>query len=502
MALDFSKFIMEAPNTEFISKLPEYRALGAKTAAAATKGSDQLALAIAKTDVSNIFPKSAILLNEQREEINNQLAGLKGTASEMIKSGAVDVSTIANLFYNGVNKIKTDAANLGDLAKGTDELEKISKQTPGMVWQNVSKNYNNYVLRNPDGTPKRVVDIFSDGKNAVGVIDDVLKGYDDNYDNGAIREALLKTKGNLVEQEFTIRDKKGFETTTKRVSDVPSNAYLVKETTEGDRFIVNGVKSKFSDDRLANAFHTVTKDNATGNDIDVMKDQTLLNSYAGAYPGFQGYLLQEQRKFEKEAANNGIIIRDEKGNIKPEYQGDIDKYLQAVTYNAFDDLAPIVGGFKTKGGLPGKGDVISQKAPLPQHPSQTVIVKQQEEQRDKKIFYDVMDNKEKDTDGYISIHDQFSGIKDKTQKNYGEAYGDLAVGWDSKKKQWRVRMYDINDSGGRGGIIREMSLNEFYTTRNTTDATKSDQDQFLNLMDWTRDHTPKSGKTGKLNNPH
>jgi hypothetical protein len=451
------------------------------------------------TDVSSIFPKAAILEKAQYDEINNGLQGYKDMSIQMKKAGADD-ATILSFFYNGLGNLKTTVRPLNDLAAATDQLEKVSKDTPGMIWKNVDKNYRQHVLENEDGTSKRGADVFKDGKNAMDVIDDVVNGYDDNYDNGAFRASLLKSKGVLNEQEFTKRDKAGNETKIKKVSDVPSTAYRYEETTQGDRPVVDGKQDKFSDDKLAAVFHTVVGDNGIGNDISVMKDPTIGIGYMKSYPGADGYIKQETRKFIKEAAKNGIEIMDPNGDIKPEYQQDIDKFQQAVTYNAFDDLAPIVGGFKTKGGLPGKGDVISQKAPPTQHPSQTTIIKQQQETANKKSFYGALDEKTKDTDGHISIQEQFAGIKDKQGLEYGK-YGDLTLGWDKNAKKWKVRVYESTLSGARGPLKSEMSLDAFVSSHPTMDPTKSDDAQFINLQNWAADHTPKSGKTGKLNNP-
>ena len=73
MALDFSKFLLPAPSTEWLSKVPEYNAMGAKVAEASKSKKDFYGSLNRVGDVSKVIPTGAehILSNAMITEIND-----------------------------------------------------------------------------------------------------------------------------------------------------------------------------------------------------------------------------------------------------------------------------------------------------------------------------------------------------------------------------------------------------------------------------------------------
>jgi hypothetical protein len=489
MALDFSKFIVAPTSSEWLQKLPEYEALGRKAGEGAKPAKLPLQTIFTATDVSKFIPTGVVLQQAQQDEINNQLTDIRNNASQQLTSG-LDQNMVMLDVFNKVNDLKKNTKNLQQLSLGYDELEQRAKNTPGLNLNNLKSNFNKYFLLNPDGTPKKVTDILATGGDVINQINNVVTGFDDNYDNQGFVDLISKAKGSTTSSSVTVVDKKGKKTSDQLLLGIPATGYVLKDVVGNNNpndfeLTVDGGEETISDPVIAQAYHTVLNDSQTGDKVNVV-DLGTVNSLASINPGIQGFIEQETRKFQKEAEKNGAKVLDAAGNIDPAFQAHIDNFKRALVYKSYQDMLPALASGNVK---VGSSDAAARPKAVP---SINLNISNKATQMDFNAFNRTMDETPADADGYKSIHDLFAGIQDRQGIDYGPGYGDLRVGWNNTQKKWTIKTY-TKDLNGSPVFKDEMTLSRFIASHPTRDPGSKDDAQFLALEQYI-----KKQRKGKL----
>jgi len=366
---------------------------------------------------------------------------------------------------------------------GFNNIMATNKGTPGFNAKNFEKNFVNHFTTTKDAQgnsiPVSVNDLMKTGDpNVINHFATIINESDDNWDTDGFKDALKKANPNSEQQSFTKINKDGSATVIQSSTKVPSSLYKIVETPDGDKPILDGEKATIGDQASANVMHKLLQDGQTGTDIDVLPKKNL-DAYINTNEGIKGYIEQEKNKFAKAAEAAGVVTKDPSGTYTLEFQNQMDDYGRAVGYKVFDEMGTSVGGFSTKGGMAGKGDVVQQKAAPTPKKGMTVNVNTEQAGVETGSFDEALNELTPDAEGFRSIQPQFAGLKDALTVNYG-FYNDLQVGY--KDGKWLVRI--INDNGSK-----DVSLAQFISSAGTTDS-KEKRQQLVRLKKWTKKHTP------------
>ena len=499
MALDYSKFVLPAPSAEWLSKVPEYDALGRKTAAAEAKDTekenfDKLLQNAVYGKLITVKDPKAVVGGEVKKEVETDIPNTYAWAKEQQTLGMPHWQILAG--------VKERLANTNSKVNSLNQLSTIYEQGievpnskfKGFNKENARKNFTNItqytkddngnivaapistVIQNTNGDPTLL---------ASKIIDPNLAPYD-NWGDEDIIDVLEKANPVKTKTSFANRDWSGKETGTTTESTLPSSFYEFKVNSTGESSPVpKGEEITITDDNMANAYREVLGDAMSGNTINIVPDETV---NALSNEGGNHYLAQEQAKFRRAAAKNGIDVS------KPEFAKELDNFTKAVLYKTVDNYLPSAGYSKSK--------VTIDKKPLPA--SSSTQSKQIGNEADRKATFATYTSKwtnNKDADGFIDIKDEVSGINDPNGREYRKK---AAVKLGKESGKWVIKVYK-NDDNGNPVLERTMDLNQFRSDSKTgSDSEEKRQASHTYIDQWTanideKEKSPKSGGGGSLN---
>lgn len=487
MALDFSKFILPAPSADWLSKVPEYDALGRKTAAAEAKAKetdnfDKLLQSSVYGKPVTIKDPKAVISGEIKEQFATRIPLIVKKAKENKLLGKPDWDNLSDVKQEFAS-LNTDANNLSQLSNVFEQgIELPNKKHKGFNLENARKNFldiTQYTL-DPSGN-KIAAPIATVIQNANGnptelaarVINPDLAPFD-NWGDEDITEVLKNANPVKSKQTFINRNSAGVETGETIESTLPSSFYEFQTTETGEKVPVpKGQEITIADDKIANAYKEVLGDAVSGKTVNIVPDETFS---ALSNEGSINYLKQEQAKFRRAAAKNGIDVST------PEFAKELDNFSKAVMYKTVDNYLPQAGYSQSKGKV--------NKKPLPMSPStQGKVTSNLKDRNATFATYTDKWTNTKDADGFIDIKDEVSGINDTKGRDYSKKAG-VKLGKENGK--WVIKVYK-NDDDGNPVLDRTMTLSQFRAdTKTGADGDDKRQAAHTFVEDWTKDLDTKS----------
>jgi hypothetical protein len=433
---------------------PEQKYTGLDTLATTIKGLNKPT--VSKAAMSSIYSvlnpdkfknPNVALDAAQIKEKSNFLNNSTKDIYEYLQSGGSDAVAL-NMAITSASQLKENVNNIDKLNLGWNEIEKSAKDksNSGIDLDATKQNFYKKFLYNDDGTPKKISDIASQGN----VIDQL--GGTITYNTEGFKTALKEANPNKQEQEFTKVNKDGTSTTIKSSLQVPSAIYRFEETPEGDKPVVVSEDVTMSDNTTSSLMHELLGDNQTGNVIKTIP-QANLNAYSKNYKGIQGYIQQEKDKFAKEAEKRGIQTKDPSGEYTLEFQKTMDDYGRAVAYQKFDEYGTALGGFSTKGGLPGKENVVKEDKSKKGGGINISLGKQSDIVADESLVR-YLNKATADADGFKDIKNKVGKFTNPLGLNYG-LYKEIKLGY--KDGEWKVK---LKDASGKEEL---KSMDDFYS---------------------------------------
>lgn len=460
MALDFSKFTLAAPDVSGIAKIPEYAALGDKSAKGGT-GLKQIQSIYGH--ITPIKDAEGFVTGKMQDYVNNQINDGLAASTQYLNDG-YDITTVLNDARNKVAKINQITSGLSNMGTGfTQGIENTYGKIPGYNAMNARKNFQHFITHAKDNNGNIVEtdinpDILSGNvqQNLGTVLNPMI--YDDNWDQGGFADVFKKSKGNTVTQNVRVRQPNGSETITDVTTDVPLNIFDVVDDGKGNKSFevkkenyVPADLGAIKKDDLSNIYHSTLGDNMTG--AVPLVPEKIYNDFMNV-DGIKFYVQQEQAKFEKNLINQGVQTRDPRtGQLIPEIEAEINKFGRAAMHDAFDNNAAIIGGTKTK-------TATAKLAPLPQKPINiTNIIKQQEKKLDEGAFHrtwsaDYKANKAVDLKGTFGTFKDENGI---------EFYNRPKIDMAKEGGVWKVRLWKKNRTTGNLEVDKSYNLDQFRT---------------------------------------
>jgi hypothetical protein len=492
MALDFSKFVLPTPSTEWLSKVPEYNALGAKEATAADKEGQSFdkmlqstlygkplkvddPQAVVGTEVKNQVSAGANDIYKFAKE-QNALGRPKWDIMAEVKQKMSDLglkvnqlSGLGNIYQKGIEEpnkkfkgFRQDAARKNFMAVTQYTTDANGNVVPSDIAT---------VIKNTGGDPTAV---------AAKVIDPMVAP-NDVWGDEDITDVLLKSKPIKSKERFVKRNAAGLETGEDIETTLPASYYDFQDNAAGDSIPVpKGEKITIADNNIANAYKEVLGDDMlSGNTLNIVPDSTFS---ALQNEGGNHFLAQEQAKFEKAALKNGVITRDANGQLTPEFSKELDNFSKAVVYKTVDNNLPRFGYSKSKSTV--------NKKPLPI--SASTQGKAATNVKDRTATFATYTDKwtnQKDADGFIDIKDEIAGINDSKGKDYSKK---VAVKLGKENGKWVIKTYK-NDDNGNPILDKTFDLNKFRAdTVPGADGDEKRKKVHDFIEDWTKDLDKKS----------
>jgi hypothetical protein len=482
MALDFSKFVLPSPSADWLSKVPEYNALGIKTAAAAS--ADKETGNFEKTLLNAVYGKpvtvkdpKAVVGGEVKQIIESGLEDIYAKAKEEISLDIPKWQVLANVKKQMSDKYAqaNSVSQLGNIYEQGVEIP--NKKFKGFKLENARKNFTNItqytkdengniiaapmatVIQNTNGDPTQV---------AAKIINPDLAPYD-NWGDEDIKDVLEKANPVKTKTSFANRDASGRETGTTTESTLPSSFYEFKTNSAGESVPVPKAEEiTITDDKIANAYKEVLGDYVSGNTINIVPDETF---NALSNEGGNKYLEQEQAKFRRAAAKNGVDVST------PEFANELKNFSKAVLYRTVDNYSATQGYSKSKATVDKKALPMSQS-------SQGKKIGNEADRNATFATYTDKWTNNKDADGFIDIKDEVSGINDPNGREYRKK---AAVKLGKENGKWVIKIYKRDDDGNPI-LDRTMDLKQFRAdSKSGSDSEEKRQATHTYIDDWTTD---------------